>query len=84
MAMSSEGRKALLKKVYPKNSAVASNLRDRGATTGEAKRYGDMRKKMLLAAAKKRGEEGRKRKAGETDAEYKARMARDKFGNPRE
>lgn len=84
MAMSSEQQKAVLKRIYGNKSAVASNLRDRGATTGEAKRYGDMKKKMLLAAAKKRGDEGRKKKAGETDAEYKARMARDKFGNPRE
>ena len=81
--MSSEQQKAVLKRIYGK-SAVYTQTRDRGATTGEAQRYGDMRKKMLLAAAKKRGDEARKKKAGETDAEYKARMARDKFGNPRE
>ena len=81
--MSSEQQKAVLKRIYS-NSAVARNLRDRGATTGEAKRYGDMQKKALLAAAKKRGDKVIMRKAGETDAEYKARMARDKFGNPRE
>lgn len=66
------------------SSYVASKLKERGATAGEATRMSDMKKKAALSAAAKRAAERDKKKPGETEAERKRRLAADSYGNPRE